>query len=1057
MTSPNSGIRDTEQGVACRPLAFLFHEARRSDIDSARLLEGIEYPLEHLLNKRARIEWAAMHRLMANAGEIWSEDELVAMGGSFTNSKYIRYVTVVARFLYTPMELYTTGMVGEKSIFAHMMPYFEVGYTEEGPHHIILDITMKPGFEPSRDLFLMILGGMKATPEVVGAVPAGVEMAEIEGGIRYEILVPDGGGILAKLWKAVTWPFSVRAVAGELREANTLLQDRFEDSERHLADLRQSEETIRSIVEGTASATGEAFFRSLVRSLGSALGARYAMITECTDSTRREVRTLAFWADGGFRENMVYGLAGTPCAGVIAGDSCFYGDSVQQKFPEDQDLVEMDAESFLGHPLLDASGEVIGHLVVLDDKPMEEDARKNSLLRIFGARAAAELQHKISQERLRSSEAMYRDFTESSPQSIFEMNTSGAITYANKRALDLFGYNHEELLDGGRRVFDLLIPEDRDRAVSNSMRTVQGELLGGSEYTVMRKDGSVFPIILHGEVTYRDGKPTGIRGVVTDLTKVKQAEAALRESEESYRVLAENISDIIWTMDLESRPLFVSASVETVLGYTPEEMQAIQGTGVMDEKGGEAITEALRAALSAHRADPYGANSVQTVEMKIKRKDGEEIWVETRFTLLKDDEGNVLGFQGSTNNISARKAAEAEAVILEDRLRQSYKMEAIGTLAGGIAHDFNNLLTGILGYANVLKLESKPGEPVYDAADVIETAGERASQLTKQLLGFARKGKLQDAPVDIHGSVQEVIALLSRTIDKNIVLSQRLRAPEFRIKGDAAQIQQVILNLAVNARDSMPEGGKLEFLTDNVVIGERDDTRPESVAPGEYLLLSVSDSGEGIPESIQDRIFEPFFTTKETGEGTGMGLATVYGIVENHGGFIELTSEVGEGTRFEIYFPLLVSDAARVPAEPSRRALVRGTESILVVDDEEIVRELAAEMLRTLGYEVEMACDGTEALDKYMAPEAHFDLVLLDMIMPQMGGKDCMRELKKVDPEVRAILSSGYGQDGAVQQVIEEGVQGFVQKPYRIDQLSGAVAAALGKLVDEAHPKPSPT
>jgi len=385
-------------------------------------------------------------------------------------------------------------------------------------------------------------------------------------------------------------------------------------------------------------------------------------------------------------------------------------------------------------------------------------------------------------------------------------------------------------------------------------------------------------------------------------------------------------------------------------------------------------------------------------------------------------------------DVSERKRLEAQ-------LLQAHKMEAIGQLAGGIAHDFNNLLTGILGYANMLRLESVPGTTVHDGASTIEKAAERASELTKQLLGFARRGKFLRVPVDLHAIAHEVARLLSRTIDKNISITQRFTSQRAWVMGDPDQIEQAVLNLAVNARDAMPDGGELTVETDIVNLDESYCRGHADATPGNYVKVSVSDTGCGIPKELRERIFEPFFTTKQQGRGTGMGLAMVYGIVKNHGGFIRLYSEVGQGTRFDVYLPL--SDENGIPAPAEKAALVKGTGRILFVDDEDVVREVASDMLRSLGYEVVTATSGSGAIEYYREHANEIDLAIIDLVMPGMGARECFHGLKQINPKLRAVLSSGYGLNGKAQETVDEGMRGFVQKPYTLAELSDVVRKAM--------------
>ena len=389
-----------------------------------------------------------------------------------------------------------------------------------------------------------------------------------------------------------------------------------------------------------------------------------------------------------------------------------------------------------------------------------------------------------------------------------------------------------------------------------------------------------------------------------------------------------------------------------------------------------------------------------------------------------------------------RDRARAALLETEAQLRQAQKMEAVGTLAGGIAHDFNNLLTAILGCADVLVTESKPGSGAFEAASTIQKAAERASRLTHQLLDFARKGQLQKVPINLHAELEDAITLLSHTVDKNIVISKRFHAGSAWVLGDPNQVEQIFINLAVNARDAMPDGGEIIVATEAITVTEAEHGMEPDVAAGDYVAVSVSDTGCGIPEDIHARVFEPFFTTKEPGRGTGMGLATVYGVVKNHGGFVRLWSKPGEGTRFTVCLPASQQAAPSIP-EPSSPGLQKGRGRILLVDDEEVVREMLSRLLTKLGYSVMTFGEGEAAVAYYREHAGEVDLVIVDMSMPGMDGRACFQAMKEIEPTVRVLLSSGYAHDQKIEQALEEGVAGFLPKPYHIKALAAEVARIL--------------
>jgi signal transduction histidine kinase/ActR/RegA family two-component response regulator len=381
--------------------------------------------------------------------------------------------------------------------------------------------------------------------------------------------------------------------------------------------------------------------------------------------------------------------------------------------------------------------------------------------------------------------------------------------------------------------------------------------------------------------------------------------------------------------------------------------------------------------------------------------------------------------------------AHVEQRRAEDAQRQSQKLESIGLLAGGVAHDFNNLLVGILGYADVLAAEAKPGSEAEEAARTIIQAAQRAAQLTRQLLALARLGQHRIERVDVHTMVKEATTLLARTLDKSIRLETRLGAGAHEVRGDPGQLQQVILNLAVNARDAMPEGGVLTLETADVLLDAA--TAVPGLGPGRYVTFSVSDTGVGIPEANRERIFEPFFTTKPEGKGSGLGLATVFGIAKGHGGTVHLYSELGVGTRFTVYLPAATGPVRLEELED--QAAPRGTGTVLVVDDEEIVRRTASRVLTSLGYEPVVVPGGQEALDWLAGQPAPPVAVLLDLAMPGMDGRACFRELRARVPGLRVVVSSGFSKSGRGEELLAEGAVAFVQKPYRTIELARALVA----------------
>jgi len=522
------------------------------------------------------------------------------------------------------------------------------------------------------------------------------------------------------------------------------------------------------------------------------------------------------------------------------------------------------------------------------------------------------------------------------------------------------------------------------------------------------------------------GKVTKVIQVVRDVTEQKKAEDILRESEERYRTLFEGSADGILVADIETKEFrYTNPAICMMLGYNREELVK---KGVADIHPKDSLEHVVSEFEAQARGEKTLAQNIPCL-----RKDGTVIFadINTRKIVIDGRECNV----GFFRNVTERRKLEA-------KVAEAQKMDSIGNLAGGIAHDFNNLLAGVLGYTDLLLMTETDPEKKEDLKRVKEAAN-RASALTQQLLAFGRRGKHLIQPINLNDTIKEVYSILESTIDKSIKLEADLEKNLYLIEGDPSQINQVLMNVCVNAKDAMPEGGTLTVQTQNLTLDDMFcKTHPETT-PGKYVLLSVNDTGCGMTEEIQKRIFEPFFSTKTNGEikHSGLGLATVYGIVRNHKGIIDVYSEVGEGTTFKIYLPAgeKEQEVKTAPAEEIRK----GEGKILIVDDEDTVRGMAKRLLEHLGYSVITARNGQEGVDLYAERHAEIDAVVLDMIMPGMGGRDAFVRMKEINPNIKALLSSGYAQNGKAQEIIDMGVKGFLQKPYTVKDMAQKLGEVL--------------
>ena len=425
-------------------------------------------------------------------------------------------------------------------------------------------------------------------------------------------------------------------------------------------------------------------------------------------------------------------------------------------------------------------------------------------------------------------------------------------------------------------------------------------------------------------------------------------------------------------------------------------------------------------------------------------KDDRKIYIEYRNRLITPGEGEPY-ITGIGRNVTERILAEREIKKLNKQMLQAQKMEAVGTLAGGIAHDFNNLLQGILGYTQILLLSRDESDPDTTRLEEIEKATQRARELTQQLLAFSRKVETKPRPVDLNQEVEQVRKLLERTIPKMITMELHLEERLDVIHADPAQLEQVMMNLGVNARDAMPDGGRLVFETENLTLDEEYCETHLGARPGRYVLLSISDTGHGMNRETLEHIFEPFFTTKEVGKGTGLGLAMVYGIIKSHGGYIMCYSEPGEGTTFKIYLPVREGDQPAPETETKSVAAMPegGSETILLVDDEGILRDIGKTILEQFGYTVLLAPDGETALEVYRENLEDISLVILDLIMPGMGGKRCLEEILKQDPQAKVVIASGYSINGRPKEALDRGARAFVKKPYEVTQMLREVRKVL--------------
>ena len=647
---------------------------------------------------------------------------------------------------------------------------------------------------------------------------------------------------------------------------------------------------------------------------------------------------------------------------------------------------------------------------------------------------------KRAEEALRESERSFRETLENVHLVALALDASGSITFCNDYLLELTGWSRSELV--GRPWFPLALAHEEGTERLFVAALQEGTVPSHYEQAVTTRGGEL-RLISWNVTTLRDadGKATGIVSIGEDITEARQAEEILRASEERFRSLIENASDVITILDGNGIVRYASPAIERVLGYAPERLV---GTSVRELVHPEDVPT-TRSWLADLRR---GGGEV--VEVRVLAECGEWRTLEAVGKLLVDaPDGREIVV--NARDVSERKQAEEALQASEEQLRQAQKMEAVGRLAGGVAHDFNNLLTAISGYSEFLIAQLDEGSGLRHDAEEIQKAAERAAALTRQLLAFSRRQVLQPKVLDLNGVVAEVSRLLIRLIGEDVQLSTFEDSALGKVRADPGQLEQVLVNLAVNARDAMPNGGRLTIRTGNLRVVEPLHGEGGELDPGEYVTLSVRDTGSGIDLATRTHLFEPFFTTKEQGKGTGLGLATVFGIVKQSGGDILVDSALGEGAEFTIVLPRVdvsvveVADASAALAPGATTESSDGAETVLLVEDEHVVRSLVRDVLERSGYAVLEAPDGASALELCSAHLGHIDLLLTDVVMPRMSGRQLAEQLAGQRPGLRVLFTSGYA-DGEMDEASPlEGGASFVGKPFSPDELTRKVRELLDR------------
>ncbi len=640
-------------------------------------------------------------------------------------------------------------------------------------------------------------------------------------------------------------------------------------------------------------------------------------------------------------------------------------------------------------------------------------------------------------ERLRESERRFRDILSTVHMVAMTLDELGNITFCNDYLLSLTGWQREEIL--GKNWCDLFVPPGQYPKELFVSQLATGTVPSHRENEIVTKEGER-RLVSWNNTILRDaaGNPTGTASIGEDITERKRAEIALHQSEHRFREIVQNLPGIVFQFyardNGELGLYYVGGRSEEVFGLTLEPL------GTWYQRFVACLLHRDRGKFLASVEQSIRTRTKWECEARFLKPGGGELHFRGMSQPTRLETETV--FNGILLDITDRKR-------LEDQFQHAQKLESVGRLAGGVAHDFNNLLTVINGYSGFLLNQLHPQDSLRSHAEEILKAGQRAAGLTAQLLAFSRKQIIEPKALVLNDAVNEAKRMLQRIIGEDIELVTELEPSLGRVMADSDQIHQVIMNLAVNARDAITDCGRLSIVTSNVTLDQDSPDLPPDIRPGHYVLMSISDNGIGMTDAIRESIFEPFFTTKEQGKGTGLGLATVYGIVRQNNGWILVESEPGKGSTFKIFLPRLDDVAALQPKRGFAIEHFRGTETILLVEDQPAVRTLVNSMLSDRGYHVLEVADGLEALELERKYSDAIHLAITDIVLPRMNGRELYRRLRATRPDVKVLYISGYSADVIAQRDILEPGVAFLGKPFTTDELAAKVREVLGE------PRPS--
>jgi PAS domain S-box-containing protein len=720
--------------------------------------------------------------------------------------------------------------------------------------------------------------------------------------------------------------------------------------------------------------------------------------------------------------------AGSCGTAAYRGDSVFVTDILEDPLWENyRDLaVRHGLRACWSTPFFSPQGDVLGTFAMYYMAPRSPRSAETELTGIAARMATIAVERWKKDVEVRRAADSYRALVENLNDIVFSLDVGGNLTYISPPIERHLGYTTSELI--GRSFRQLIYPQDLEVVKESLVNTMAGDL-SPCEFRVLDKNGGVHWWRSSSRPQVARDQLGGVTGVIVDITEQKQTQENFRKAEQKYRTIFEEAVVGIFQTTPDGRYVTANPELARMLGYSsPEEL----ANSITDVARQMYVDPELRKEFIA-RIEKEG--SLRNFECEVYRKNGSRMWVSVNARAVRQN-GRIVAYEGTNEDISERK-------LLAQQLVQAQRMEAVGRLAGGIAHDFNNLLGVIVGQVELLLQRHSPSDPWRRRVEQIFQAAQRAVSLTGQLLALSRQQVVHPVVLDLNAIVENFNGMIARLIGEDIRVIDKLNPDLGLVKADAAQVEQILLNLVINARDAMPGGGTLTIETSNVEVD--DTTRPHFGADeGHYAVITVSDTGIGMDQETMTRMFEPFFTTKEVGKGTGLGLATVYGIVKQNGGHILVSSQPGEGTTFNIFWPRTEGNLERNErACEASTPVARGGATILLVEDADPLREVTRELLEEAGYRVLEARSGEEALalvEEYKAP---ITLTITDIVMPGMDGPALVRRLKLIRPETKALFVSGYAGEAVLRHGVQPEASGLLHKPFTKDGLISMVREVL--------------